>query len=394
MKRSAIGIFALLFCTCAVAQVPIAPKFVSEVQHTFDTLPSRNTLDCRLTARQPTLDFTFRFVTGFVFECPLQQFPAGKAELSGYFLISPRNGAPAFMTDYYHAPPVASEMLAKFDLEKKKVSVASSGAFAVGEGEYKVDALIVDQGGRFFHKSWPIRARQHAQSGVPWALAANSVAYIGGPTWDGKLAAPGTGTRLSILLDAAPINPTQTSLRAWDRAFLLQALSAVLQKVRGESVRVVAFNLDQQREIYRNERFDKGGFEELARALRRLETGTVSYKAIQRDHATEILARLANEQLDGNTETVIFLGPSSSVNQKAPLALLNSNDGRRPRFYYLEYFPHPGGFPDAIEYLTKGLHGTVFQLHSPGDLARAIPRIAADAPAPPPATSADASADR
>ena len=383
---------ALLFCACAWAQVPVTPKYFDAVQHTFATLPGRNTLDCRLSARQPELDFAFRLVTGFVFECPLRQFPDGKVQLSGYFRIAPRTGPPFWFTDWYRTPATPPKALANVDLSKAHVDLAASGAFAVGEGEYTLDALLIDQRGRFFHKNWSIRAaRPHGQSAVPVALAPNTVAYIGSTAWDGTLAHSANGLRLTILLDAAALNPRQASLRAWDRAFLLQVLSAVLQKMPCRSVRLVAFNLDQQREIFRKDSFDKDGFDDLARALRGLELGTVSYKAIQRDHATELLARLANEQINAPdaSDAVIFLGPSSYINQKTSLALLSSADSQRPRFYYLEYFPLPGGFPDAIHRLTKALGGVVFELHSPADLAKAIPRITADAALKSTAASAD-----
>ncbi len=316
-----------------------------------------------------------------MFRCPLRQFSDGKAELSGYLRVTPDKGVRALFTDSYHTPATPPEILKTMDVRKLRVDLAGSGMFAVGEGEYVVEALIVDQHGRFFRKRWKIRAaRNHSQSAVALAVPAGTVAYVGQLGWDGKLARPGTGRRVTILLDAAALRPGQSSLRAWDRALLLQVLAAVLEQVPCESVRLVAFNLDQQREIFRTERLDSEGFETLSRALRSLELGTVSYRSIQRGHATELLARLTNTEINAEhaSDTVIFLGPSSYITEKTPPALLAPTERRGPRFYYLEYFPFAGGFPDAIHNLIKTLHGTVFEIHSPGDLAKAIPRMTAD----------------
>jgi hypothetical protein len=81
---------------------------------------------------------------------------------------------------------------------------------------------------------------------------------------------------------------------------------------------------------------------------------------------------------DSPSDAVIFLGPSSRFDEKVSKAELKGleNDGRR--FFYFEYFPafmRGSELPDAIHFLTRDLHGTVFPIHSALELATSIQRM-------------------
>ena len=54
---------------------------------------------------------------------------------------------------------------------------------------------------------------------------------------------------------------------ARDRILLLGTLASLLERVPTTSVRLVVFNLDQQRELYRQDGFSTPGFNEVARSL-------------------------------------------------------------------------------------------------------------------------------
>jgi len=63
-----------------------------------------------------------------------------------------------------------------------------------------------------------------------------------------------------------------------------------------------------------------------------------------------------------------------------PKELMSALGTNNPRFFYFEYFPWFGfrpEFPDAIDYLTRELHGTVYKIHSAGDLGQAIQKMLA-----------------
>jgi len=188
--------------------------------------------------------------------------------------------------------------------------------------------------------------------------------------------------RLTVLLDAAPVNPYSQKLRAWDRSFLLSALSTVMSRINCRSVRLIAFNMDQQKEFFRKEKFDQPGFSELAHAMRNLELGMVSFQVLQEKHGhAGLLSRLANLEMTDSapSDAVIWLGPHTRFLDKPPQELLPARGGKGPQFFYLEYMPvwlMGREFPDVLEYVTKALNGTNFKIHSPAELAQAVQKIA------------------
>jgi hypothetical protein len=174
------------------------------------------------------------------------------------------------------------------------------------------------------------------------------------------------------------MNPGESKLRVWDRAFLMQSLRSVLQHLPCESVRLVAFNLDQQKELYREEHFDTESFRELSRTLRTTELGTVSYKALQRGPAgVSFVSDLARKEMADpqRSDVVIFLGPTVRMNQRVSANFTNT---AHPHFFYFEYFPFLGAsFPDSIQHLTSALQGTTYQVHSPADFGKAMQKMLA-----------------
>lgn len=313
---------------------------------------------------------------GYLIECSMNQFASGDSLLS-YTRITPQGGEPVLMGEIFEIPPIPSEMVSKLTHKAlSRLEIGMSGAFSTGEGQYSVELLLVDRKDRRYRKQWTVKAvHPHKDKSVPLALKPNQVEALMATPWDGKLA--GDGVRLTVLLHATPMNPRAAKLYVWDRAFLLQSLISLLKQMPCQSVRVIAFNLDQQQEIFRQEQFDGEGFEKLSRVLRKLELGTVSYKALQRNTWAESLARMTREEATAKnpSDAVVFLGPTSHFWDKVPREMM-SNVESGPKFFYVEYFPWAGyEFPDAIDNLTRNLNGTVFRIHSADQLGQAIQKM-------------------
>ena len=136
------------------------------------------------------------------------------------------------------------------------------------------------------------------------------------------------------------MNPRSLKLRAWDRAFLLDSVS-VLREIPSESVRIVAFNLDQQEEIFRDDNFERSGLAQLSHALRKVELGSISYHKLSQPQGwSEMLTRLSKDELEAEepADAVIFLGPATRLSEKIPKETITLPKGKKTRFYYLEYF--------------------------------------------------------
>jgi len=260
-----------------------------------------------------------------------------------------------------------------------------SGGFAVGDGQYQVEVLVMDQQtGHTSRKNWLARVGHagHKQS-EQLAVSPGTVIPMGARPSPITMDKSGIGLRLTVLLDAAPLNPRTPTLRAWDREFLLGSLLGLLKQIPCSSVRLGAFNLDQQRELFHADEFDDAGFVQLAKSLRTVELGTVSYRTLQqRQGGRELLLNYANQELTARdpADAVIILGPRTRYFADVPRAGLKQRETLSPRFFYFEYFPGSqrfGALPDILANLTKRLDGTVCAIYSPGDLAHCAQKMLA-----------------
>ncbi len=340
-------------------------------------------LKCSIRPIEPFLDFSFRFDAGYVAACPVKEFGGKRGMLIAYTRIVPDGSAPVVLARTYRLPEIPLWLADRINLKKLGNNFEISGGFVLGEGQYKVDVVLTDHRNRVCHVHWTVKTRRNRhEKNAPLAVAPNTAAAYPVYSWEGKSSDVGhSGSRLTILLDAAPMNPYSNKLRAWDRAFLLGALTTLLRQTPAESVRLIAFNLDQQREIFRQDDFDRAGFAKLSDALSRLELGTVSYKVLeQKTGWAELLARLVNEQNTQPTssDTVVFLGPAGRISGKLPETMLLPCGPGSPQFFYLEYFPMwrlGREFPDAIHSAVRACNGKVLKIHSPGEFAEAIRKM-------------------
>jgi hypothetical protein len=358
-------------------QEPLNAADSEKIGRFLDSDRSPDLLHCSIQPRKPTLDFAFRFDVGYIVTCSLSRFGGRASKVFVFARVTPEGGKSLLLGEPYRLP----EATAATKSSKLKRDVQMSGGFAVGEGQYQVEVLVADQEtGRTSRKRWRARVAR-SKGAAQVAVLPGSVIPIGVRPWPVKMDTNGKGLRVTVLLDAAPLNPRNPALRAWDRALLLGSLSSLLKQIPCASVRLRAFNLDQQRELFRQDQFDDAGFIKLAESLRTLELGTVSYRVLQqRQGGLDLLLDYANRELIAAdpSDAVIILGPRTRYFAEVPRGKLKGRETSNPHFYYFEYFPgyfRGSQFPDALSSLTKRLDGTVYEIFSPGDLARSIQKM-------------------
>ncbi|MGD1157759.1 MAG: hypothetical protein ABSA41_18320 [Terriglobia bacterium] len=363
-------------------QVPLNAADSAKVEHFLDSGQSHPPLNCSIEPRKPFLDFAFRFDVGYILRCPLRAFGGRESTVLDFVRVTPQVGKPLILGESHRVPGIPPEQAAAPNARKLKGEVEVSGGFAVGEGWYQVEVLLMDpETGRTSRKRWSVRvARSHSEQAVVVGVPRGTATPMAFRPWQGKLDTSGKGLRLTILLDAAPIYPYAQKLRAWDRAALLGSLSTLLGQIPCASVRLIAFNLDQQREVFRQDDFADAGFMKLAEALRTLELGTVSYRVLQqRQGWLDMLVNFANREVTAAnpSDAVIILGPHVRYYAGVPREMLKVRETPNPHFCYFEYLPGVGQLPDTLQILTKRLDGTVYEIHSAGDFARAIQNLLA-----------------
>lgn len=378
MRKSLTLLFVMLAIS-ASAQVPIDDAGLGLVNRLMDA--GASSLKCNLDKRTPVMDFAFRFDARYLLACPIIQFEPGSM-FSVYLRITPEAGRPVILGESYQVHSVPAELSARMrrsDLQKMEVQ--ASGSFALGEGNYSVELVVADSTERTFYRRWTLQAtRKGHERDIPMTLKPNTVLPTMLVPWNNNAAAKDSGLRLTVLLHAVPMNPSSARLYAWDRIFLLETLFSLLRETPYKSIRLIAFNLDQQKELFHDEQFGVRSMTKLEQSLQDAETATVSYRALQRKGWSDLLTKLTQDELKtpNPSDAVIFLGPSSRFEDRIPKETLSTleNDGRP--FFYFEYYPwflKGREFPDAIHYLTKDLHGTVYPIHTAPELAVSIHKM-------------------
>src|SRR5579872_2835582 len=354
----------------------VNPTRAAQLAENFDSRKDDQPLRCEVTPIQPQLNFSFRFQAGYVFRVPMKQFAGAGHRWSVLTRVTPAGGGDAaLLSARYRLPSVP-----------KTKSVAEwGGLFWVGEGSYRVEWLLFDEVHRVCRKQWKIEAKLNAgERGIAAGIAPGRVAQVSFRRWsaqDRSDADVPTLRSLTVFLHAAPLFPRITRFRVQDRLMLLGSLASLLESVPARTVRLVIFNLDQQKELFRRDVFTPDDFDQAAQSLSGLQLQLVDYSVLKnaRGHI-HLLADLLNEQLNtpDPSDAVIFLGPAARYFDKLPQASLSEPSNESPRFFYFEYKPYVRAraeVADSIELAVKKVHGKKLDIRTPGDFARAIRQV-------------------
>jgi hypothetical protein len=289
-------------------------------------------------------------------------------------------------------PVYLVERMRLADIPPTKMDMQVAGGFQLGEGRYDVAWKMVDDRGRVCSHRWKMDASlSRSERKVKVALPPSTVTDFAlrgvARTRQTDDAPP---IRLTVLVHAAPINPRRTRLSPRDHMLLLGTLAALLDRVPVRSVRLVVFNLDQQKELYRQEPFVPEAMGQVARSIGGLELGKVDYRVLRnRGGHLDLLAGLVNGELEAQepSDVVLFLGPQARTVDQVPRDELERPQGAKPRFFYFQYRPfllqQQASLPDSINTAIGRLKGRTLIIRTPGEFAKAIEQIERQAPALP-----------
>jgi hypothetical protein len=409
MKRScrqaAYAAFAGIVLAQQVFGQSIAkPEEAVHIREAFEKARGPAQLKCTISPIRPVLDFAFRFQTGYSLEFPLSQFDGPSHKLDTYVDVTGEGPAHVYLTRSEALPRVAPA----------KADGQSTVLFAVGEGSYGVDVLIVDDHQRFCRNTWQIQARragserQSAPPIPPGKVMELSVAEMTVPTPADKHRME-VG-RLTILVHAAPLMGKQSKLQPEDVDNLTDSVTSLLRDLPARNVRLIAFNLDQRAILWRNDGFGPDKLGELADAMRQQQLARVDYRTLQAaGKPIDLLAGLLRDEAQESKlpDAIVILGPQGhNIDDVPPQAAID----RAFPIFYLQYqlrpvlpshpasgqraaainrdpsrvilrdsemdsAPIPSGTLDRIERLMSRLRGETIPIRTPHDLAEAIHRM-------------------
>jgi hypothetical protein len=373
------GVF-LLACAALPAQTLIQGSGPGATVRIFNTdaavLESqdvRKDLPCTVSPVKPTLGFDLKFHAGYEVNVPLRDLAGSENTLTMLFRITPDNHKddPVFFTQKYNVPSIE---------ENAKGEAYLQGGFDVGEGKYHVDWLMRDRSERVCSFYWDVDAALppkdsqlslEVQPGV--INAADKEPFREEPPVartqnDGPL-------NVKVMVNFAPQNSQSATLQPLDVNALVSILRSINREPRIAKFSIVAFNMREQRVIYRQENTSRIDFPALGDALTSLNLGTVDLKRLsQKNGETDFLTNLITDEMKKDQpDAVIFASPKVMLDANVPQDSLKQLGEVNYPVFYMNYNLNPQANPwrDAIGNAVKKLKGLEYTISRPRDLGSA-----------------------
>jgi hypothetical protein len=328
------------------------PILVNSDMAVLEAGEARKDLNCTVTPEKPVLGLDLKFHAGYTMTIPVKELEGAGQRLVILFRVAPPKGEAVYFNQYVRVPPIT----------EGPGEVMLNGSFDVGEGEYHVDWLARDTGGRYCSFNWDAEAALAPRDKqVTPAVAAGWI----GETEDEKFQAEpppehkaeAAPLSVKVLMNFAPERPESAEVSPQDRLGLISILRNLMRNPRIGKISLVTFNLDQQRVLYRQDFENQIDFPALGRALKSLKLGTIDASQLgNRKGGAEFLLTVArNEMANRDLEGLIFVGPKSLI-------------------FYMNYIPDPAAAPwrDAIGKMVKFFRGREFTISGPRDLWNAV----------------------
>src|SRR5688500_6685531 len=135
----------------AQAQVLVDPSRVPENLRDMHAEDSTGPLKCNVMPFKPSLNYSFRFQTGYVLAVPLDQYTGKGHSIATLLRVTPENSE--------RDPVYLVSRMRLGEVPPTKAVLELGGGYVVGEGKYRVDMLVSDDAGRTCTKNWKITAK-------------------------------------------------------------------------------------------------------------------------------------------------------------------------------------------------------------------------------------------
>jgi hypothetical protein len=183
---------------------------------------------------------------------------------------------------------------------------------------------------------------------------------------------------VKLLVNFAPQNALSASLQPVDTSALVSILRSIFREPRIGKFSIVAFNMQEQKVVYRQEDADRIDFPALGKALTSLNLGTIDLKRLGEKHGdTDFLTNLVRHEVTNpqdHPDALIFAGPKVMLDANVPQeALKEAGDVNFPVFY-MNYNLNPQAVPwkDAISHTVRFFRGYEYTITRPRDLWFAV----------------------
>jgi hypothetical protein len=151
-------------------------------------------------------------------------------------------------------------------------------------------------------------------------------------------------------------------------------LKAIERDPRIGHISLVAFNIGEERILYRQDTAEAIDFPALGRALESMKLGTVNVAHLADKHSdTDFLENLIEKEVAGTSthpDAVIFAGPKTMLDANVPQDDLRRIGDIECPVFYMNYNLNPQAVPwkDSISHAIRAFKGTEYTISRPRDL--------------------------
>ncbi len=335
---------------------------------------ARKDLPCTVTPSKAALGFDLRMHVGYEVSVPLKELAGEENHLTIIFRVSrpPAQGDLTYFSQHFRVPSIE---------ENAKGDAYLEGGFDLGEGKYKVDWLMRDQAERVCTFHWDVDASlPDRDKDVNLRLGAGQVAASSPEAFQEDAPVERSegraGLNLKVLVNFAPPNSKAAVLQPMDRNALLSILRSITRDPRVGKFSIVAFNLQEQKVLFRQEEASRIDYSGLGESLETLSLGTVDVKRLsQKNGETQFLAELVQQEVAGSrADALVFAGPKAMLEQNVSSEELKKVGQIDYPVFYMNYNLHPEVTPwrDAIGNVVRFFKGTEYTITRPRDMWFAV----------------------
>lgn len=338
----------------------------------LESQETRKDLPCNVTPSKAALGFDMKFHAGYEVSIPLKELAGSENMLTMIFRVTP--------ADHPDEPVAFSQRVAVPAIEEDaKNDAYLQGAFTVGEGKYHVDWMMRDRTERVCSTNWDVDASLPPKDKqMQLEIPAETVQPI--DTEPFKQEAPVEREQhdgplnVKVMINFAPQDAQSVTLQPLDTNALLSILRNIARDPRIGKFSIVAYNMQEQRVIYRQDSADQIDFPALGDSLHSVNLGTVDLRRLSQKHGdTEFLSDLISKEMksgEAQPDAVIFAGPKVMLENSIPPDTLKQLGEVKFPVFYMNYNLNPTVNPwrDAIGNTVKYLKGVEFTISRPRDL--------------------------
>ena len=379
MGKTPAYVWLLLGSTCLSAQTLMQSSgpggvmlFTSDAA-ILEAREVRKDIPCTVTPVKPILGFDLKFHAGYDVSIPLKDLAGSDNQLTVVFRVASdqKPDDAVYFSQRWNVPMIDADAGG---------SAVLSGTFDVGEGKYHIDWLMRDRSERICSYNWDNEASLPSKDKqITLDIAASAVQAADTEPFRQEPAVasretPADPLNVKVMVKFAPQDSLSATLQPIDTRALLSILRNMARDPRITRFSIVAFNMQEQRVIYRQESAAQIDFPALGEALRSLNLGTVDLKRLSQKHGdAEFLTSFITQEIkDGKDQpdAVIIAGPKVAVDGGVSQDSFKEVGDLKFPVFYMNYNLNPQANPwrDAIGTAVKTLKGAEFTISRPRDL--------------------------